>query len=386
MGKVQFRGIGFNPKRILLLCSLLSTLLLINATGAKGGVIYEWNVGSEQLEEQLTAALLRYYSVIRADSLFTRYIRQHAGRSIYQVRGEFVEGENRGDILLLSLGKLRLFPAENVRIALGDKLYDELLNSRNEPTANRRRIDLGNSFGHQDWRGEYRVIWSLWDRLDIRITPELQTFVALGAPESNLDFWLDGTGRIGCTSPLWEFSLLFPFASGGVNFGPLPERRLVPGYGASAALRFNQLTARIRFTDATESTFNSTRTIDRTFIHSLSSGLTWEDSFNPTVGSISLKAGIGLEEFTELREFGGEILNEGYVRRVSPIALIGYTSIDKNLNFQIGLNDLALRSELTLRLSSHIWIEGRAVANGLFRDEKVFEHPFAFFLTPRVKF
>ncbi len=370
---------------------LLVVLLLLFSIAApdrlKGATVYEWTIGSEHLEERITSALLRYYGVIRRDSLFTRYVRQKSGRLLYEVRAEFVDETTRGEILLLSLGQLRLFPSENIRIALGENLYDELLASRNEPTANRRRIDLGDSFGHHDWRENYRVIWSVWERLDVRIEPELQAFVAFGAPESNLDFWGDGTGRIGCTSPLWEFALLFPFSSGGVGFGPLPERLLVPGYGASASLRFDRLTARIRFTDATEGTFNSTRAIDRSFVHSLSSGLVWEDSFGTGIGSFSLTAGVGLEEFTELEETGdGEIRHDGYVRRISPIAGLAYTTPDENLQFRLGVNDLAIRPELTVRLSSGIWIEGRAVVNTAFRDAKVFEHPFAFFLTPRLKF
>ena len=370
----------------LALFLVLCTIFFLRPDVESRGTIYEWNVGSEELEERLTLALLRYYSVIREDSLFTRYIRRNAGRDIYRVRAEFLEGEEQGSVILLSLGQLRLFPATNIRIALGENLYEELLESRNAPTANRRQIDLGNSFGHQDWRGNYRVIWSIWDRIDIRITPELQGFVGLGAPESNLDFWEDGTGRIGCLSPLWEVAFLFPFSSGGISFGPLPERRLVPGYGAAASLKLNQLTARIRFSDATDDTFNRTQAIDRFFVHSLSSAISWEESFATSAGTLSVTAGLGLEEFTELEEIDSSIQHDGYVRRISPIAFLGYTSVDQNVQLRLGMNDLALRPELTVRLSSHIWIEGRAVINNLFREEKIFEHPFVLFLTPRIKF
>ena len=364
---------------------LLGNILL--SEQARSATVYEWTVGSESLEAQTTAALLRYYSVIRKDSLLVRYLRQNRGGAFYTVRAEiFPNNEAPDNILLLSLGQLRLYPSEDIRIAVGEDLYEELLASRNDPTANSRQIDLGDSFGHYDWRGNYRVIWSIWDRLDVRVGNELNAFIGFGAPESNLDFWADGTGRIGAASPLWEFALLFPFSSGGIGFGPLPERLLLPAYGASAALSIDGFTARIRFSDATDETFNATRSIDRSFVHSLSASLTGKESFTTEFGSLGLTWGAGLEEFTEVRESDGELQQAGYVRRISPIIIGAYTTVDDNIRFSIGLQDLALRPALSVRLSSSIWIETRAVFNGLFRDEKIFEHPYSLFLTPRVKF
>ena len=377
--------------------SFIRTILFLSSTYILSGffspaqlqatIVFEWSIVSPTLESRTTTALLRYYTVIEADSLKLRYIRRKAGRSLYQVRAQFKDNDSdSGSILFVSIGQLRIFPTDAIRIALGENLYQELLYSKNEPTNHRTRIDLGSSFDHQDWTGNHRVAWSLWDRLDVGIADEINGFVALGAPESNLDFWMDGTGRVGIATPLLEFSFLFPFSSGSVEVGPLPQRLLVPGYGASALLRYNTWTGRIRFSDATNKTVNSTSSIDRNFVHSLSSALYGEKDFQTTFGSFLLTGGIGLEEFTELKLRKGELERAGYVRRVSPITHITYTTTDENFRLSTGVTDLALRSTATVRLSSNIWLEARAVNTSFFRDHKVFEHSFAFFFTPRIKF
>ncbi len=372
----------------LLLVSVLSMLVrLFSPLNLQAMVIYEWTVGSETLESRTTTSLLRYYSVVEVDSLKVRYIRQKSGHSLYRIRAQFPDNSvNTGRILFLSLGQLQVFPTDVIRVALGENLYQELLRSRDEMANYSTRIDLGTSFDHHDWTGNHSITWSIWDRFDISIGEELNGFVALGAPESNLDFWADGTGRLGIASPLLEFAFLFPFSSGSVAIGPLPERLLVPAYGASALLRYNQWTGRIRFSDATEETINSTQSTNRSFVHSLSSALLGEKEFLTEIGNFSLTAGVGLEEFTELKRVNGALEHAGYVHRISPVIRIAYTTADENLRLSTGINDLALRSSITIRFSSTIWFEARAVNTNIFRNHKVFEHPFSLFLTPRIKF
>lgn len=368
------------------LASSVIALLLLSGGMLRAYDVLEWNVDSDLLSNRTTQALLRYYTVVRGDSLQVRYVRRNASRFPYKVRAQFSDNDSLGRMLMISLGQLRLFSHKNLRIALGDDLYEELLESSKGPDVATRSVDMGSSFDHTDWLGDQTVAWSIWERLDVRVAPELNLFVGLGAPESNLNFWEDGTGRIGVASPGWEFALLFPYAAGGTAVGPLRPRLLAPGFGATGTLRYDNITARLRFTGAQDVTEESTRTMDRLFVHSISSELDYRAEFETSSGDIELKGGLGYEEFTELDRVDGELIPDGRVWRLSPVVGIRYTSPNNNLRVGTELYDLALRGEIEVKMTRNLWIEVRAVSNELLRDDKPFEHPFTLFFTPMLKF
>lgn len=348
--------------------------------------VREWSLGSVELHARTTSALLRYYSVIRKDSLQVRYIRRNADRFPYKIRAQIADNDSLGRMLMISLGQIRFFTTENIRIALGDDLYEEVLRSRFAPGTVSAGVDLGDSFDHTDWTGSHRVTWSLWERLDVRVDPELNVFAALGAPESNLDFWNDGTGRVGVAAPGWEFAALFPFASGATGIGPLRPRLLAPGFGATGTLRYEGLEARLRFTGFQDVAGESTRKLDRLFVHSVSGELNGHFDLKPQIGTIRLTGGVSYEEFTELERQQGALVPDGRVRRLSPVLGVRYTTPDENIRLSAELYDIAVRGEASLRLTSNLWFELRAVSNELLRDPKAFEHPFTLFFTPMLKF
>ena len=361
-----------------------SLLICFGAVVLHASVVREWQVESQTLQSRTTSALIRYYTVIQNNSLQVRYVQKNATRFPYKVRAQITDNDSLGSMLLLSIGQLRLFSTENLRIALGDDLYEELLRSRHSSTT--QLVNLGDSFNHNDWQGNHRFTWSLWERLDVRVAPELNAFVGLGAPESNQNFWGDGTGRVGIAAPGWEFALLFPFASGSTGLGLLRPRLLAPGFGATGTLQYAGLTARLRFTGVQDIAQESTRKLDRLFVHSVSSEVTWDFPITTTIGRIDLSGGASYEEFTELKKKDELLVPEGQVRRLSPVVGISYTTADENLRLETELYDFALRGKAAVRLTSNLWLELRAVSNEIFREDKAFEHPSTLFFTPMIKF
>ena len=376
----------FGIRSTLFLIVFSGLLLCCSSNLLEASVVREWSVESHTLRARTTSALMRYYAVIKSDSLQIRYVRQNANRFPFKVRAQITDNDSLGRMLLLSLGQLRLFSTENLRIALGDDLYEELLRSRNQPGTDSRLVDQGDSFDHNDWLGDHRFVWSLWERLDVRVAPELNAFAGLGAPESNLNFWADGTARLGLAAPGWEFAMLVPFASGSAGLGPLRPRLLAPGFGATGTLRYSGLTARLRFTGFQDIAEESTRKLERLFVHSVSGEVGWRQPFTTNSGRIDLNGGVSYEEFTELKREAGLLVPDGQVRRLSPVVGARYTTTDENLRLSTELYDFALRGEASVRLTSNLWLELRVVSNELIRDDKVFEHPFTLFFTPMIKF
>ena len=371
--------------RFSTLCAAIA-LLLITAATARAGV-YEWNLVERGLERRTTTALTRYYTEVKPQSLWVRYIGQNAGRINYRLRGARTQADTIGQLLSISLGQFRIFSTSEIRIALGDDLYGELILSRNNPLAGAESVYTGDSFSHDDWSGNHTIFISPLERIDYRINPTLGGFVALGAPESNLSWWNDGTLRLGLATPQWEFAMLAPFGAGAIAVGPYRERLLAPGFGAAALVRLLGFTGRARFTVLSETAFRSPVVAPATYIHTLSLQGTYQWGRETGIGNMRLSVGAGYEEFAEVcRNLQGEPVQGERIRRASPVADLFWVAPNENIQFGLGLADIALRGSATVRLTNNLWFEVRAVSNDIFRKLQPFEHPFLLFLTPRLKF
>lgn len=355
------------------------------ATNARAADVVEWQIDDPTLTAQTTSLLIRYFTVIRADSTMVRYLRARGDEHRYTIRARYTDTRDAGEIILITSGQLQLYSPENVRIALGEELYATLLGTRRLATTTTTSIDLGDSFGHTDWIGDHRVVVSLLERIDLRADRDLNLYVAIGAPESNQSFWSDGSLRIGAATPTLECDLILPFSSGSIGSGPITSRRVAPGIGGSAKLSIGSVHARLRFTEPVDATLTSTRSIPRAFIHSLSSELSWTEEILLDAGSVAVTGGFCAEEYSEVKRVDGGIITDGAIRRLSPVASVRYTGVDEVLRLELGTYDQALRGIATVRLSKSLWFEVRAVATGLFRQTSPFEHPFSLFLTPRFK-
>jgi hypothetical protein len=371
-----------NFRHIALLLALGSALTLL-ATRAAHAQAIEWKLVDPALQERTTGLLHRYYTIVRPDSLRLRYLRNN-GNLAYRIRARIGTGDSLGQILSISLGQLTLYSPSSVRIAVGDDMYEELLRSRNNPLSEEHEVVEGDEFGHDDWDHDYRVIAAI-DRIDVHIGPALGAFVAAGAPESNLSWWTDGTLRVGANSPSWEVAALIPFAAGATSVGPVRERLLAPGYGATATAHVGSFTGRARFTTIDEPAFDATRVAPAIYVHTFSGELSWARGFETTIGSFRGDVGVGYEEFTQALLVGDSARTSGHVSRLSPVAQVTWVSAQRNLQAKLGLYDLALRGSFTARLTESLWVEVRAVSNDLFRPAKPFEHPFTLFITPRIK-
>ncbi|MDB5035505.1 MAG: hypothetical protein JWQ98_2746 [Chlorobi bacterium] len=364
-------------------CACIAALGL--APSGSQAQTHEWKLVDRMLHDRTTMAIRRYYTFVKPDSLRLRYIRNNERGLAYRLRARSGDNDTLGQLLSITLGQLSLISTPSVRIAVGDDLYRALLLSRANPLAEEREIIDGDAFGHDDWSGDFKVIASI-DRIDYRFWPGLAAFASIGAPESNLSWWNDATARIGVAAPGWEFGVIVPFASGGTSFGPWRERLLAPGYGAAGLVRAGPITGRARFTVLGAPAFNSLPVAPGVYVHTLSGAATYATSFETAIGSFREDIGIGYEEFTRGRMDGDMPRSEGYVRRISPIAEVTWTSAQRNLQGHIGVADLSLRGGFTARLTETLWVEARVVSNDILRDPKAFEHPFILFLTPMVKF
>ena len=223
------------------------------------------------------------------------------------------------------------------------------------------------------------------DRASYRVTPQLAGFALIGAPESNQFFWSDGTARIGVATPSSEFAVVVPFAGGATAVGPLRARRLAPGFGASIAARYGSLLGRARFTTIGSDAERAIRTIPVAYVHTLSAQAAWLTSFETRSGPIYLTAGVGYEEYRPAARDTSEVAAPR-VERISPVVDVAYETPGRNYRVALGLADMSLRGSLLVQLSARLSVEARWVSNAALRKHSDFEHPFQFFLSPRINF
>lgn len=347
--------------------------------------ITEWTLVNPMLTQRTTTSLTRYYTEVKPQKTWVRYIARNSGRAEFRLRSVTTQNDTLGQLISLTLGQFRISSTNELRIALGDDLYTTLLLSRNDPMAVKESLFIGDQFTHNDWISNSTVMLSL-DRLDYRVAPTLGVFAGLGAPESNQSWWNDGSLRLGITSPEWEFAILAPFASGGSAVGPLRERRISPGWGAAGTVNLQNFTGRARFTGLSDVALNSTQTIASSYVHSLSLQGSFGFPFETPLGQMRLSAGAGYEEYAEVcSDQNNQAIQGERVRRLSPVADLDWVVPNDNLRFSVGVADLSLRGSFTARLTNSFYVQVRAVSNNTFRNPEPFEHPFTLFLTPTIK-
>lgn len=364
----------------------MAALLLLLLCGIPAGAqVREWKLANPALHSRTTAALHRYFTYVRPDSLRLRYIRNNEPGMQYRLRARLSAGDSLGQIISLSLGQIILYPSTTLRIALGEELYGSLLLSRRDPASEEREVIEWDNFGHDNWEDGSSVIASL-DRIDWRFTESMGGFAGIGAPESNLPWWSDGSWRAGLTTPAWEIGVVLPFAAGATGVGPLRERLLGPGFGAAGMVRTGPVTGRARFTAIGEAAFQAPHTGNSVYVHTLSGQVTYAQVRETFLGTIRGDIGVSYEEFARVRRDNGSIASDGEVRRLSPILDLTWISAQGNIRFGLGFADLTPRMSFTARLNDLLWIEARMVSTDLFRSRRAFEHPTYLFITPRIKF
>jgi hypothetical protein len=361
--------------------TLVATLL---APAPARSEVVEWSLVDAALRTRTTSALLRYYRIVRPDSLRVRYINANAPLATYRLRAERSGNDTVGQLVSISLGQLTLASSPAVRIALGEDLHRALVQTRHDPRADRQLLASGDPYAIVDWPEPHTLSIGL-DRADYRFAPAIATFAMIGAPESNLFFWTDGTARVGVSTPSAEFAIVVPFAGGGTAVGPLRARRLAPGFGAAITARYGQLLGRIRFTAAGDLSVDALRTIPVAYVHTLSTQAAWMMTFDTRSGPFYLSAGAGYEEFRPIVEDSLEATNAG-VQRASPVIDLSYETPGRNYRLSLGVADMALRGSVLVQLSSRLSVEARWVSTTILRDREEFEHPFLFFLSPRISF
>ena len=366
--------------------SIVSVLLLgsVAMTAPASAEVVEWTLVDPSLRSRTTAALLRFYRIVRPDSLRVRYLNANAPLALYRLRAERAGNDTLGRLVSISLGQLTLASTPAVRVALGEDLHRALVQTRFDPRAEQRPISTGDLFATVDWPEQHRLSLSL-DHVDYRISPSLAAFAQIGAPESNQFFWADGTARVGVATPSSEFSVVLPFAGGATSVGPLRARRLAPGFGAALAARYGPLVGRARFTAVGRESEQAVRTIETAYVHTLSAQAAWLMTFESTAGPFHLSAGAGYEEY---RAILPDTADDASVRtrRVSPVIDLAYETPGRNYRLAIGVGDLALRGSVLVQLSARLSVEARWVSTVAFRERSEFEHPFLFYLSPRISF
>ncbi len=364
----------------------LPALLLCLSAGSARGAVSEWNLVDAVLVQRTTLALTRYYTDLKPKNTWVRYINQNVGRIRYRLRGSRTQTDTLGQLVSISLGQFRIFTVSEIRIALGDDLYTSLLMSRSDLRSEQEQVYTGDEFSHDDWNGRHSGIVS-FDRADYHFEPGLGVFVGLGAPESNLSWWNDGTLRVGLNSPQWECALLAPFRSGALSVGPLRQRLMAPGFGAAAMVRIDGFTGRVRFTTVSEGALDALRSAPAAYVHTSSIQTLYGLEFETIRGSFRLDIGAGFEEYMEVwRGPEGTPTHGERTRRLSPVGDLFWTLPGENVRLGLGVADLGLRGSATVRLTDNLWFELRAVSNAIFHTPQPFEHPFLLFLTPRIKF
>ncbi len=348
----------------------------------------EWRITDPAVQASTTRALERYFSVVRPDSLRLRYLARNAGIMPYRVRGlaasPRADGARGGTIVSVSIGQLIVFPEDNVRVAVGEDLLAHLLDARTRADADDHAVG-DDGFGHDDWDAGHTAIVSL-DRIDLHLARAFGVYAELGAPESNLRWWNDGTASVGIATPNWSVAVLVPVAGGLTPIGTLHARLLAPAWGGTAEARAGALRAYARFATPGEPTFTAFRVAPDYYVHTISAQLVYRHLFDDAGGTLRLDAGLGHEEFSQVLLDGDSVRSIGHVRRLSPVVELAWTNPDRTVQARVGYVDLSPRLSVAARLTNHLWLDAELVAPGLFREVKPFEHASTLFITPRVKF
>lgn len=352
---------------------LVVTALIVLAAATTTAQVREWNLSNPNLVERTTALLVRYYSVTRPDSVRLRYIRSWSESIPFRLRGRLAGPDSVAAILSISLGQLTIFPTDNIRIAVGEDLYSELLASgSNTVSGGIEFLDV------EDWSSRTASI-SL-ERIEMAATPDIRGLVAFGAPESHLPWWTDGTLRFGVAGNEWEFSALVPLAAGATSIGPLRERRLLPSYGASGRIRaghfdlWARTTRRLDFDPA-----DSGR-----FYHSVGGGGSYGAAIASRHGILQARFGIQIEEFKPMTLDSIRPASDDVIRRFSPTLHVTWGDFSGIARVSAAWEDYSLAVATSIRLTTTLWIDLRCVAIDLLREPESFEHPFYLFLTPRI--
>lgn len=362
---------------------VLLMISLLHAVEARAEVV-EWTLVDQAFRARTTAALLRFYRIVRPDSLRVRYINANAPLTAYRLRAERSGNDTAGQLVSISLGQLTLASTPAVRVALGEDLHRALVLTRNDPRADRQVISTSDLFAAVDFQEDAKMLLSL-DRVTYRFAPSLAAYAIVGAPESNQYFWTDGTARVGVATPTAEFAVLVPFAAGATAVGPLRARRLAPGFGAAIAARYSSLVGRARFTTIDDRATDAIRTIATAYVHTLSAQAAWMTTFETTSGPFHLTAGAGYEEYRPV-VIDSVSAAASRVRRVSPVVDLAYETPGRNYRVAIGVADMAVRGSFLVQLSARLSLEARWVSNTILRDRAEFEHPFLLYLSPRISF
>jgi hypothetical protein len=361
-------------------------MVAIAASTISSAEIHEWALADNVLSERTTSALKRYYTLVVSDSVRVRYIAKNSVALPYRLRAVSTENDTLGQLISITLGQLSIGPSNTLRIALGDDLYQSLLMSRNDPASLDAPAPGSNGFADDTWHNDTHGSIA-FDRICYRFDDAMAAFAAVGAPESNLYWWSDATARIGLATPTWEFAVLVPLGAGATPVGPLRERLLSPGYGAAAMATIDRFNIRLRFSSVGEPALNSPLNTDQAYVHTLSAQLAYTGELAGTFGTVRFTTGLGYEEFTAAYAGpSGEPILNGRVRRLSPLADLALLIPQGTFRFNLGVNDLALRGGIAVRLTHRFWLETSLVANDVIREHKPFEHPFQLFLTPRITF
>jgi len=356
-----------------LFCTMF--VLIALATGQSDAQIREWILEDPTLAQRTTSLLDRYYSVTRPDSARLRYLRNTAPIQHYRLRGRLASPDSVTAIVSVTLGQLTIFPSDNVRIAIGDDLYSQLLSVGSHAGDGDISMVATQQFGST------RLSAAI-DRVEWMVTDEMAIVGAVGTPESNLPWWTDGTARIGVAMSQWEFAALLPLAIGATPVGPLRERRLLPSYGATGRVSIDGFTAMVRLSrplgfDASDS---------GRYYHSVGGTAGYGRTHAILAGLIAWRVGIGVEEFQPRTPDSIRADEIDIVRRVSPEVSIAWGDFRGIVHVGVATHDRALLAYSSLRLTSTLWLDIRVTGTEIFRKRDSFEHPVYVFLTPRIWF
>lgn len=351
----------------------IAIVLISLCTRVAQGQIREWSLTDGVLIERTTALIERYYAVTRPDSIRRRYVRTWGASLPYRLRGRLIGPDSVAALLSVSLGQLSLFPTDNIRIALGEDLYSELLASGKDAGEGVDQLQ-----DRDDW--DSRTFSISLERIEVAVLPDIRLLVAMGSPESHLDWWTDGTFRIGLAAEDWEFTPLLPQAWGRSAIGPLRERRLLPSYGAAGRIRAGHFDAWARSTQSGSYTPSDSGR----FYHSIGGGATYGSSFATDFGVLQWRIGAQVEEFKPLVPDSIRPSNDDVVRRFSPRLLVTWGDFTGIGRIEIASEDLTLSLTSSIRLTRTLWINFRCTAIDLLRDRESFEHPFYLFVSPRL--
>ena len=271
----------------------------------------------------------------------------------------------------LRFGDINLFNVRDIRIALGDNLLYQIINSDSLESTNNEYLNYENEFSENS---HFEI--SL-DELKYKFDNEVYGKISFSNNEPNSIFWNNGNLNLNLEYINYSLGLLLPFSGGNTNFGFYKKRILEPTFGLIGEVNYSNFNCLFKYSPWLFG-FN-----DSSYVNSQDLLLYYNFKLK---NHTSFSIGLNYNVFDQLsiNNSNSSIVNTE--RYLSLYSNFNYSFYEGNSSIKIVMSNLSLIASFETWLTNNFGFKFSGLSNNLLRSNRTYEHPFIFFLTPKVSF